>query len=75
MVARNPVDLIAVTGLSGVLGPFAGDPAGTLPDSEGTIELRHRTGAVFLTVVYRGDPPWPAAADGAGHSLVLAQPS
>src|SRR5206468_4762531 len=31
--------------------------------------------AVFLEVKYLDHTPWPVAADGAGHSLVLARPS
>ena len=30
-----------------------------------------RTGAALLNVPYDDDPPWPVAADGAGHALVL----
>jgi hypothetical protein len=32
-------------------------------------------GAVLLTIPYSNTPPWPVAADGAGHSLVLANPT
>src|SRR5262249_4882470 len=35
----------------------------------------NKHGAVLIEVNYSGDPPWPVAADGAGHSLVLARPS
>lgn len=73
VVARAPADLEAAYGISGVLGPWK-DAVG-LPNDRGTIRLRHRTGAVFLEVNYEGNPPWPVAADGAGHSLVLAHPS
>src|SRR6185312_15671281 len=41
----------------------------------GTIRLRNATGAILLEVNYGDEPPWPAAADGAGHSLVLTRPS
>lgn len=73
LVARNPADVAAVYGLSGVLGPF--DASANLPNAEGTIRLRNRVGAVFLEVEYSDRTPWPPAADGAGHSLVLARPS
>src|SRR5207253_7177441 len=31
--------------------------------------------AIVFEMNYSGDPPYPAGADGAGHSLVLARPS
>lgn len=73
VVAQNPADVEAVYGISGVLGPFAN--TNSLPNDSGTIQLRHRTGAVFLEANYDTQAPWPVAADGAGHSLVLARPS
>ncbi len=71
VVAPNPADVQAVYGISGVLGGFTD----RLSNSEGTLRLRNLGGAVILEVTYSADPPWPAAADGAGHSLVLARPS
>src|SRR6185312_8598116 len=44
-------------------------------NGSGTVRLRNKRDAVLLEVNYSGDPPWPAGADGAGHSLVLARPS
>jgi hypothetical protein len=73
VVARSPGDLEAVYGLSGVLGPFSN--TNSLPNTRGTIRLRNRIGAIFLEAQYDTAAPWPAAADGAGHSLVLARPS
>jgi hypothetical protein len=75
VVARSPADMQAVYGLSGVLGPWDGASTNGLPNDSGTVRLRHRTGAVFLEVNYSDAPPWPVAADGTGHSLVLAQAS
>jgi hypothetical protein len=75
VVARAPADVEAVYGLAGVLGPWAGAATNGLPNDAGTVRLRHRTGAVFLEVNYSSERPWPVAADGAGHSLVLARPS
>jgi hypothetical protein len=46
-----------------------------LPDDAGTIRLRNRTGGVLLEINYETQAPWPLAADGTGHSLVLARPS
>lgn len=73
VVAQNPADVESVYGISGVLGPFSN--TNSLPNDRGTIQLRHRTDAVFLEANYDTQAPWPVAADGAGHSLVLARPS
>ncbi|MGE3310308.1 MAG: lamin tail domain-containing protein [Limisphaerales bacterium] len=73
VVAQAPADLggTAVEGGARVLGPWSG----ALPREGGTVRLRNRTGAVFLEVTYADAAPWPVAADGAGHSMVLARPS
>lgn len=73
VVARSPADLQSVYGTTGVLGPF--NSTNNLPNDGGMIRLRNQIGAVFLEVEYDSKPPWPASADGAGHSLVLARPS
>lgn len=79
VVAANPSDVQTVYGLSGVLGPLTNSASGNstdaLDNSGGTIQLRDELGAVLLEVAYDDETPWPAAADGAGHSLVLARPS
>ena len=75
VVARDPVALQAAYALTNVLGPWIGATTNGLPDDEGRLRLRHRAGAVLLEVNYRGRAPWPLAADGSGHSLVLARPS
>ncbi len=71
VVAAAPDDLKAVYGLTNVLGPYTGN----LPGNAGTVRLRNNADAIRLEVTYSSDPPWPVAADGAGHSLVLARPS
>ncbi|HHY86396.1 MAG TPA: hypothetical protein GYA07_12825 [Verrucomicrobia bacterium] len=71
VVAAAPADIQAVYGIANVAGPFTG----SLPNSSGIVRLENRLGAVLLEVEYSDDPPWPVAADGAGHSLVLARPS
>ncbi|HET7625155.1 MAG TPA: lamin tail domain-containing protein [Verrucomicrobiae bacterium] len=71
VVAKSPAELETAYNLSNVLGPFAG----SLPNSDGTVELINQSGGVFLDVDYSDDSPWPVAADGAGHSLVLSRPS
>ncbi len=71
VVAVNPSDLTTITGATNVLGPFTG----SLPNSSGTLKLRHRGGAIMFEVQYSDSAPWPAAADGFGPSLVLVRPS
>jgi hypothetical protein len=71
VVAAAPADMQAVYGINNVIGPFTGN----LPNSSGLVRLRHPQNAILLEVQYSDAPPWPLAADGAGHSLVLARPS
>ena len=71
VVAKSPPDLQSVYNLSGVMGPYSG----SFSHSSGTLELLNPAGAVFLDIEYSDSPPWPVAADGSGHSLVLARPS
>ncbi|MGC8990423.1 MAG: lamin tail domain-containing protein, partial [Verrucomicrobiia bacterium] len=71
VVAASPEDIKAVYGITNVLGPYTG----SLPNDSGRIRLRNNLDAIRLEVNYSDQPPWPAAADGAGHSLVLAKPS
>ena len=71
VVGPAPADLQTVYGLSGVLGGFTNHL-----DNEGaTLRLRKKSGAVVLEVNYSDQPPWPIAADGTGHSLVLRDPT
>lgn len=71
VVAPVPADVQAAYGISGVVGGFTNN----LPNEGGTLRLRKRSGGIVLEVNYADQPPWPIAADGAGHSLVLARPS
>jgi len=71
VVARVPTDAQTVYGITSALGPFTNN----LPNDQGRIRLRNNNGFVLLEVNYDSRYPWPAAADGAGHSLVLARPS
>jgi hypothetical protein len=71
VVAASPADLQATYGISSLTGPYTN----SLPNSQGTLRLRNRQDAVVFETTYSDDPPWPAAADGAGHSLVLARAS
>ena len=71
VVAPVPADVEAAYGISGVLGGSTNN----FGNGGGTVRLRKRSGAVVLEVQYSDQAPWPAAADGSGHSLVLARPS
>lgn len=71
VIARVPDDVRAVYGLANVLGGFTN----RLDNGDGTIRLRNDIGAILQEVRFDSQPPWPVAADGAGHSLVLLRPS
>ena len=71
VVAKDPAAFAAAYGLSDVMGPYEGD----LNRNAGLVRLRGQSNALLLEVAYQDEMPWPVAADGAGHSLVLARPS
>lgn len=71
VVAPVPADVQAVYGLTGVIGGFSE----RLSNNAGTLRLLNPAGAVVLEVEYNESASWPLSADGAGASLVLAQPS
>ncbi len=71
VVVAAPDDLAAVHGITNVIGGFA-PPA---PHASGTVRVWKRSGAKVLEVECSDEDPWPAAAFGPGHSLVLARPS
>ncbi|MDP6046304.1 MAG: lamin tail domain-containing protein, partial [Phycisphaerae bacterium] len=70
VVASNPVVAEWHYGIVGVLGPFSGN----LNNDGGTLRLRNQMNAILQDIQYDDDYPWPAAADGAGHSLVMTRP-
>ena len=71
VIAASPQSIQNVYGLTtNVFGPYTG----SLKQSE-TLQLIDEQGAVLLTVPYTDVFPWPVAADGTGHSIVLANPS
>ncbi|MGB7749565.1 MAG: lamin tail domain-containing protein [Verrucomicrobiia bacterium] len=71
VIAASPSSIQNVYGLTtNVFGPYTG----SLKHSE-TLQLIDEQGAVLLTVPYTDVYPWPVAADGTGHSIVLANPS
>jgi hypothetical protein len=71
VIARIPADVEAEFGITGVEGPWTNN----LPNEGGRIRLRKQSGAIVQEVNYNDRGPWPAAADGAGHSLILARAS
>src|SRR4051794_39602213 len=74
VVAAAPLDLQAASGLTvNVFGPFADGAA--LPNGGGHLELWSRSKALLLELDYGDSDPWPVAADGAGHSIILARPT
>jgi hypothetical protein len=54
--------------------PVAGEYSGKLSNSGETITLSFGLDQVIRTFTYSDGPPWPAAADGDGPSLVLVAP-
>jgi regulation of enolase protein 1 (concanavalin A-like superfamily) len=71
VIAASPSGIANVYGLTtNVFGPYSG----SLKKTE-TLQLLDEQGAVLLTVPYSSSYPWPVAADGTGHSIVLAKPS
>jgi hypothetical protein len=75
VVARDPSFVQSHYGITGVLGPWVGATTNSLPGGGGLIRLRNPAGAVLVEVPYQSSDPWPTAADGSGHSLVLRRPS
>lgn len=71
VVAPVPEDIKAVYGINNVIGGFSGK----LPNNQGQVRLRNTNNVVIFDALYSSRPPFPAAADGAGHSLVLWRPS
>ncbi len=69
VVARDPTALKAACGISNVVGPYTGK----LDNAGERIELSNANGGIVLSFRYGTASPWPAAPDGAGHSLVLAK--
>ncbi|HEY5911572.1 MAG TPA: lamin tail domain-containing protein [Verrucomicrobiae bacterium] len=67
VVAASPQSMLNVYGLANAMGPYTGSLKN--PD---TLKLLDEQGAVLLSIPYNDEYPWPVAASGTGHSLVLA---
>ncbi len=70
VVAAVPADIQAAYGTA-----VSGSYTGRLSNSGGVLQVLGRQGQVLFETEYSNNSPWPVAADGAGHSLVLARPS
>lgn len=70
VIAAAPADIESVYGITNVMGPYNG----SLKHSE-TLQLLDEQSNVLLTVPYDDVFPWPVAAGGTGHSIVLANPT
>ncbi len=70
-VAPAPADVEAIYGMTGVVG----GASNKLSNGSGRLRLRKQSGAIVLDLRYSDEPPWPVAADGTGHSLVLSDSS
>jgi hypothetical protein len=70
VIAKAPVAAQSFYGVN-CLGPYAGK----LANGGGTVRLLNELGGILLEIEYDTQAPWPVAADGAGHSLVLSRPS
>jgi len=69
VVACDPTALEAAYGIGGVHGPFDG----RLSNDGERVELSNSNGEIIISFRYNDGRPWPALADGAGHSLILAK--
>ena len=70
VIAASPQSIQNVYGIGNVMGPYTG----SLKKVD-TLQLLDEVGNVLLTIPYSNTPPWPVAADGLGHSLVLSSPT
>jgi regulation of enolase protein 1 (concanavalin A-like superfamily) len=70
VIAASPQSIQSVYGINNVVGPYTG----SLKKAD-TLQLLDEVGNVLLTIPYSNVPPWPVAADGTGHSLVLNSPT
>lgn len=70
VIAKDPSAAESFYGVS-CLGPYDGK----LANGGGTLRFRNELDGILLEVEYDNRAPWPVAAFGTGHSLVLSHPS
>jgi len=71
VVARDASAVQAAYGITGVHEWSSGK----LDNDGERIELSNSNGAIIMSFKYNDGRPWPAAADGTGHSLVRVRPA
>jgi len=69
VVAKSLDVMHATLGIADVVGPYEG----TLSNRGERLRLADDAGATVWDVTYEDHGDWPAAGDGTGHSIVLAQ--
>ncbi|MBN2506876.1 MAG: lamin tail domain-containing protein [Verrucomicrobia bacterium] len=70
VIAHDPAAAESFYGVP-CLGPYTN----SLGNNNGVLRLLNELGGRLLDIEYDNEAPWPAAPDGAGHSLVLVRPS
>ncbi|MBN2162880.1 MAG: lamin tail domain-containing protein [Pontiellaceae bacterium] len=70
VIAKDPVAAQSFYGIS-CQGPYDGK----LSNSGGTLRFRNELNGILLEIEYDNRAPWPVAAFGSGHSMVLSNPS
>jgi hypothetical protein len=70
VVAKDPAAAQSIYGVA-CLGPYSGK----LSNTGGRLRFRNELDGILLEVEYDDKDPWPVAAFGAGHSMVLSRPS
>jgi hypothetical protein len=70
VAVASPQSIQNVYGITNVVGPYTG----SLKKAD-TLQLLDDQGAILLTIPYSDVYPWPVAARGTGHSLILANPT
>lgn len=70
VAAASPQSIQNVYGITNVVGPYTG----SLKKAD-TLQLLDEQGAILLTIPYTSAYPWPVAARGTGHSMILANPT
>ncbi|MBN2686085.1 MAG: lamin tail domain-containing protein [Pontiellaceae bacterium] len=70
VIAASPADMQEIYGLSTVYGPYT-----NALRTSGKIRVYDEQDSKLLQVEYDDMHPWPAGADGTGHSIVLARAS
>ncbi len=69
-IGASPQGIANVYGATNIMGPYTG----SLKKSD-TLSLYDEVGALLLSISYSDLLPWPVAAGGIGHSLILTNPT